>query len=71
VLAAGALETPRLLLASHDRQSRGIGNEFDLLGGCFMEHPRAVFGAVNMVPGRRLSLMRGWPQGSARHRAQP
>jgi choline dehydrogenase-like flavoprotein len=61
VLAAGGLETPRLLLASHDRQSRGIGNEFDLVGRYFMEHPRAVFGAVRMAPGRRLSLMRGWP----------
>jgi choline dehydrogenase-like flavoprotein len=61
VLAAGGLETPRLLLASHDRQGRGIGNEFDLVGRYFMEHPRAVFGAVRMAPGRRLSLMRGWP----------
>jgi choline dehydrogenase-like flavoprotein len=61
VLAAGGLETPRLLLAAHDRQSRGIGNEFDLVGRYFMEHPRAVFGAVRMAPGRLLSLMRGWP----------
>jgi choline dehydrogenase-like flavoprotein len=61
VLAAGGLETPRLLLASRDRQSRGIGNELDLVGRYFMEHPRAVFGAVRMAPGRRLSLMRGWP----------
>ena len=61
VLAAGGLETPRLLLASHDRQSRGIGNKLDLVGRYFMEHPRAVFGAVRMAPGRRLSLMRGWP----------
>ncbi|MGH6898139.1 MAG: GMC oxidoreductase [Geminicoccaceae bacterium] len=61
VLAGGGLETPRLLLASHDRQSRGIGNEFDLVGRYFMEHPRAVYGAVDMAPGRRLSLMRGWP----------
>jgi choline dehydrogenase-like flavoprotein len=61
VLAAGGLETPRLLLASHDRQSRGIGNDRDLVGRYFMEHPRAVFGAVRIAPGRRLSLMRGWP----------
>jgi choline dehydrogenase-like flavoprotein len=61
VLAAGGLETPRLLLASHDRLSPGIGNGFDLVGRYFMEHPRAVFGAVQIAPGRRLSLMRGWP----------
>ena len=61
VLAAGGLETPRLLLVSRDRHSRGIGNEFDLVGRYFMEHPRAVFGAVRMAAGHRLSLMRGWP----------
>lgn len=61
VLAMGGLETPRLLLASRDRQSQGIGNQFDLVGRYFMEHPRAVFGAVRMAPGRRLPLMRGWP----------
>ena len=61
VLAAGGLETPRLLLASRDRQSPGIGNRFDLVGRYFMEHPRTVFGAVRMAPGRRLGLLRGWP----------
>jgi choline dehydrogenase-like flavoprotein len=61
VLAAGGLETPRLLLASRDRQGRGVGNGFDLVGRYFMEHPRAVFGAVRMAPGRPLPLMRGWP----------
>jgi choline dehydrogenase-like flavoprotein len=61
VLAAGGLESPRLLLASRERQSRGIGNGCDLVGRYFMEHPRAVFGAVRMAPGRHLPLMRGWP----------
>jgi choline dehydrogenase-like flavoprotein len=61
VLAAGGLETPRLLLSSRHRQSCGIGNGFDLVGRYFMDHPRAVFGAVRLAPGRRLTLMRGWP----------
>jgi choline dehydrogenase-like flavoprotein len=61
VLAMGGLETPRLLLASRDRQSRGIGNGFDLVGRYFMDHPRAVFGAVRLAPGCPLRLMRGWP----------
>ena len=61
VLAMGGLETPRLLLSSRDRQSRGIGNQLGLVGRYFMEHPRAVFGAVRVEPGRRLPLMRGWP----------
>lgn len=33
VLACGGLENPRLLLAS------GLGNQHDMVGRCFMEHP--------------------------------
>ena len=61
VLAAGGLETPRLLLVSRDRQGQGVGNGCDLVGRYFMDHPRAVFGAVRLAAGRRLTLMRGWP----------
>ena len=39
VLAAGAIETARLLLVSRDSQPAGIGNKRDLVGRCFMEHP--------------------------------
>lgn len=39
VLAAGGLETPRLLLASPGRSGRGVGNEHDLVGRYHMEHP--------------------------------
>lgn len=39
VLAMGALETPRLLLISNKRQSTGLGNQHDLVGRYFMEHP--------------------------------
>lgn len=44
ILAAGAIETARLLLASRDSQSAGIGNSRDLVGRCFMEHPDAAVG---------------------------
>jgi choline dehydrogenase-like flavoprotein len=44
VVAAGAIETARLLLASRDCQSAGIGNNRDLVGRCFMEHPDAAVG---------------------------
>ena len=40
VLAAGGLENPRLLLASTARRSAGIGNEHDLVGRFYMDHPR-------------------------------
>jgi choline dehydrogenase-like flavoprotein len=39
VLAAGGLENPRLLLASRSVRATGVGNEHDLVGRFFMEHP--------------------------------
>jgi choline dehydrogenase-like flavoprotein len=38
VLAAGGIETPRLLLASRRGRESGIGNERDLVGRFFTEH---------------------------------
>jgi choline dehydrogenase-like flavoprotein len=38
VLAAGGIETPRLLLLSNSKQSCGLGNHSDLVGRFFMEH---------------------------------
>jgi choline dehydrogenase-like flavoprotein len=39
VLAAGAIENARLMLLSRDRQPRGLGNGYDLVGRYFMDHP--------------------------------
>ena len=39
VLAAGALEIPRIMLLSNRQQTAGIGNQHDLVGRFFMEHP--------------------------------
>ena len=39
ILAMGAIEIPRLLLLSNKIQKSGIGNEHDLVGRFFMEHP--------------------------------
>ncbi|MDA0350948.1 MAG: GMC oxidoreductase [Chloroflexi bacterium] len=44
VLAAGAIENARLMLASKDRDPRGVGNEHDLVGRYFMEHPQVTVG---------------------------
>lgn len=38
VLAAGAIETARLLLASNDVMSAGVGNQNDLVGRYFADH---------------------------------
>ncbi len=40
VICAGGLETPRLLLASQRKSTKGIGNSNDIVGRFFMDHPR-------------------------------
>jgi len=46
VLACGAIENSRLLLASNDVEPAGIGNRHDLVGRYFMEHPAGRVGKV-------------------------
>lgn len=55
VAACGGLENARLLLVSR------IGNQHDLVGRYFMDHPRAVYGRVRLREGARLPLLRGMP----------
>lgn len=46
VLATGAVENARLLLASNDVRREGIGNEHDLVGRFFADHPHVLVGAI-------------------------
>ena len=46
VLALGGLENPRLLLSAKSVQSKGIGNDRDLVGRFFMEHLNADAGRI-------------------------
>lgn len=39
ILATGGIENPRILLASNRVQKAGLGNENDLVGRFFMDHP--------------------------------
>ena len=48
VLAAGGIENARMLLLSDRRHPRGLGNEHDLVGRYFLEHPR--FKGAILVP---------------------
>ncbi len=71
VLAAGGIENPRLLLASRRDRPAGLGNESDLVGRCFMEHPHVSPGHIvpavgNTLPGffKRTELGReAWVHG--------
>ena len=46
VLAAGGIETPRLLLLSNGVQTHGLGNAYDQVGRYFMEHLAARSGVI-------------------------
>lgn len=48
VLAAGGLETARLLLASRDARPAGIGNEHDVVGRYYMCHIAGNVGALTL-----------------------
>lgn len=57
VLAAGGIENPRLLLASNRQQDGGLGNQNDLVGRFFMEHPHVFSaGLLPSIPSERLAL---------------
>jgi choline dehydrogenase-like flavoprotein len=53
VLAAGAIETPRLLLASDRRVPGGIGNAHDLVGRFYTDHPKHHSGTLTPGPTTR------------------
>jgi choline dehydrogenase-like flavoprotein len=61
VLACGGLENARLLLVSRGVQPRGIGNQFDIVGKYFMDHPRTVFGKIHLFPKQTLPLLLAIP----------
>ena len=50
VLATGGLENPRLLLLSNDVVPAGLGNQHDLVGRYFMEHPHLTGLGEVVVP---------------------
>jgi choline dehydrogenase-like flavoprotein len=52
ILATGGIENARLLLLSNKQQPAGLGNQNDLVGRFFMEHPR--FEPARIIPTNRL-----------------
>ena len=53
VLAAGGIENARLLLVSNDVVAAGVGNQHDVVGRYFMEHPMLTVGQLALTGGRR------------------
>ncbi|MDP2620663.1 MAG: GMC family oxidoreductase [Hyphomicrobiales bacterium] len=49
VLAAGGIETPRILLSSNYMRSGGIGNDFDVVGRYFSTHPKADLASLALT----------------------
>lgn len=56
ILAAGGIENARILLLSNKQQPAGLGNQNDLVGRFFMEHPR--FEPARIIPADRLMATR-------------
>ena len=54
VLAAGAIESPRILLASNRQDPRGLGNRADHIGRYFQDHVSLV--AARVVPHDRSAF---------------
>jgi choline dehydrogenase-like flavoprotein len=61
VLASGGLENARLMLVSRNIHPDGVGNQHDLVGRYYMDHPRAVFGRVRLNRPVALPTVLGTP----------
>ncbi|HET9610068.1 MAG TPA: GMC oxidoreductase [Acidimicrobiales bacterium] len=62
VLACGAIENARLLLASRSRRPAGLGNGHDVVGRYFQDHPKGFTAEIAVDPAaRRLPASRYWP----------
>ena len=55
------MENARLLLVSRGVQGHGIGNQYDVVGRYFMDHPRAVFGKIKLSRPYKFPMLLGFP----------
>ena len=56
VLACGAIQNARLLLASNQQNPKGLGNDADLVGRYFTDHPEVAAAFLVLPKGRSLDL---------------
>lgn len=62
ILASGGIETARLLLASKQQQSTGVGNAQGHVGRWFMEHPHISIEGIEVNPHPELATWTGVTQ---------
>jgi len=55
VLACGGIENARLLLASNSESPQGLGNQHDLVGRFFMDHPSGKLGTLYTPEADRIA----------------
>ncbi len=60
VLAAGAIDNPRLLLASRRVRPKGVGNDLDVVGRFLMDHPSARLGVFSKEDGEQIARLFGF-----------
>jgi len=70
VLACGAIQNARVLLASNQQAPKGLGNDHDLVGRFFMEHIEAPAASMILVAPGPLSLYVLSPQSYLERKAR-
>jgi len=72
VLAAGGIENPRILLNCNRQIPTGIGNQFDLVGRFFSEHPHHNAGHFLLEDVAKETIAKSWSKkGAARRDFSP
>ena len=69
VLACGGLENARVLLLSNKQARTGLGNQNDLVGRFFTEHPHVLTSRILLSNEQSTALYRWIPVGEANHRS--
>jgi len=66
IVAAGCMESSRMLLASNDVQPEGLGNQSDNVGRFFQMHPHVDIGRIVNLDERLIALLGQHRHGGAR-----
>jgi len=70
VLAGGAIQNARMLLAANDQMPKGLGNDNDLVGRYFMEHLEVTAADLLMPDDYSMKLYRTWVYGETKVRVE-